>query len=128
MTATKGRERLLSQLATVAAAAARGARIAVPEAGRLPWRWFCDLNATRTWHAAGPNPITYAEISAYSASMRLDLRAQDVELVRAIDDHWVAAQYAKLREAAGDTRPTSEIRSWERAQAVSPASFDAVFG
>lgn len=105
----------------VSAGVAGGGRIAVPEPCRLLWGWFSDLNGTRTWHQAGPNPIGYAEIEAYARLTGQPLRPQDVRAIRQLDEAWIAAVHQ--RREAGDGRPPGVA-----VQNVSPAAFDAVFG
>jgi len=97
-----------------------GKRGTVPEAGRLLWKWFADLSATRTYHAAGPHPISYAEIEAYARLMRWPLEPRHVELIRALDRVWLEyAHPARSIPAASYPRNAPEITE---------EAFDAVFG
>lgn len=57
----------------------------VPEAGHLLWRAFMELDGTRTFHAAGPNPISFAEIEAWARLMRYPLAPRHVSTIRAMD-------------------------------------------
>lgn len=94
----------------------------VPEPCRMLWGWFADLTATRTWHAHGPNPITYCEIEAYARLNGIPIRPQDVAAIRRLDAAWLSATLSKLRQGAapgGGSAATEEIN---------PALFDAVFG
>lgn len=79
-----------------------GNPVRLPEAGHLVWEWFGDLSGTRTFHQAGPNPISYAEIGAYSRLGRLDLQPHHVELIRALDRAWLEHAY---RQREGRTAP-----------------------
>ncbi len=49
----------------------RGGKALPPEAGLSLWSAFLDLSNTRTYHAAGPNPILMSEVAAYCRLMRL---------------------------------------------------------
>ncbi len=114
-----GRERLLRQMVDLVASGVSRGR-PVPEAGRLLWRWFTDLSGTRTYHQAGPNPITYGEIKAYAALTGQPLRAEDVAAIRRLDDAWIIATYR-----ASPAQPEAPL---SRAQPIAPQSFDAVWG
>lgn len=97
-----------------------GSPVAVPEGGRLAWRWFTDLNAARSYGMAGPNPISYAEIEAYARLHRWPLEPRHVDLITAMDrawlDHaWVGVGKSHLGSSAG------------RGQEMTPEAFDAVF-
>lgn len=105
----------------VVEASAAGRLVAVPEACRLLWRWFTDLSATRTYHAAGPNPISYTEIVAYADATRTPLRAEDVAAIRRIDDAWIGATY-RTRTSVTKTLPL------DKGQPLTAAAFDAVWG
>lgn len=94
-----------------------GAPLRIPEADRLAFSWFADLAATRTYHAASPNPISYAEIEAYGRLKRWAFEPRHAELIRALDDAWLkhAAQSAGAHpHTPGKTEMTPDL-------------FDAVF-
>jgi hypothetical protein len=99
---------------------ATGRAVMVPEAGRLLWHWFVALSATRTYHMAGPNPISHGEIAAYMRLYRWPLSDSHLSIIRALDDAWLEHAYAKQ---AGKERPARSS-----GQKVTPAAFDAVFG
>lgn len=96
-------------------------RIAEPD--RLIWDIFARLCATRTYHAAGPNPISYAEIEAFCRIERLPLAPHHAALVRALDEAWVAHALARIGNVS-----TTVDRSPAVSQPINPAAFDAVFG
>lgn len=95
--------------------------VPVPPGGPLIWGWFMDLNATRTWHQNGPNPITYADIDVYARMHRWNLSAHHVAILRAMDAAYVDDFYSKRGSETGGskTQPTGEL---------SADLFDAVFG
>jgi hypothetical protein len=114
------RDRLAGPLVALLSAGTTGGKRRVPEASRALWGWFTDLSSTRSYHAAGPNPITYAEIAAYIATTGQPLRAEHVAAIRRVDEAWIKAVYDSRGAPAGMPDPS-------KAQPVSPAAFDAVF-
>ncbi|WP_246468475.1 phage tail assembly chaperone [Brucella intermedia] len=111
-----------AMVAALKQALATSQSVIVPPGGSLLWGWFMDLNATRTWHQNGPNPITYADIDVYRRLHRWNLSAHHVAILRAMDTAYVEDFYSKRltdKENATAPRPTGEI---------SPDLFDAVFG
>lgn len=101
---------------------AGGGRANVPAGGDLLWLWFRDLCRTRTYHASGPNPISYAEIEAMARLQRWPLSPHHVEILRAMDDAWLDQHYSirKLRSSTKALPQTSQ-------HAVTPELFDAMF-
>jgi hypothetical protein len=93
----------------------------VPEAGRIFWRFFVELSATRTHHMGGPNPISHAEIDAWARLHRWPLTASHVGIIRALDDAWLAHAYAAAEKRDAPKPPPGKV------QKMNPAAFDAVF-
>lgn len=112
-----GMERLERQLvAALRRHLADGGRARPPEAGRLLWRAFTELDATRTMHAHGPNPITMTEVEAWARMNAYPLRPHHVRILKAMD--------AALLEHINTSQP-SERRVVGK---LSPKMFDAVMG
>lgn len=65
-----------------------------PEAVYL-WNHFTLLHAARTGGGMGPNPITYADLDAYSRLTGAGLEAWEVGAIRALDDAYLAAAAEK---------------------------------
>lgn len=89
---------------------------------RLYWQWFMDLNAARSWHANGPNPISYADISEYGRLHRWSMAPHHVAVLRAMDETYIEYFYAsrgKGQHSLVSQKPSGEL---------STALFDAVFG
>lgn len=67
-----------------------------PEGPELPrgfshvWNTFVRLHAARTGSGFGANPITYVEIDAYCRLSRLPLDPWEIEVIRALDDAYLA--------------------------------------
>lgn len=116
------RTRLSRQLCAAVTAALSGARVRPPEAGRPLWNAFQRLNATRTYHMAGPNPISFAEVEAFARLMRLPLEPWHVTILMDMDAAWLAgAQRAKVPEGVKTLPPVSQ-------QPLSAALLDVVMG
>lgn len=97
--------------------------VPLPEAGRLLWRIFGELSATRTYNQVGPNPIAYSEMAAWQRLFGWSLGRHHLDMIRALDDAYLEHAYSKQAKAADGvkTLPPSS------GQAVNPAVFDAVF-
>lgn len=92
----------------------------VPEAGILLWNIFMKLTATRTYHMAGPNPISYTEIAAFCNLAGQPLQPNHVEIIRALDDVWLEYSYSKHN--SGDKAKNMQFVE------LTAEVFDAVFG
>lgn len=113
--------RLKAQLISALRAALGGKPTAIPEAGLWLWNAFAVLSATRSYHMAGPNPITFAEIEAWSRLTRTPLEPHHVEVLRELDETWLD-HFAKAASSSSKTPARSS------GQPITPAAFDAVFG
>jgi hypothetical protein len=119
---TKSFDRLVKQLAgAMKSYLSTGAKPIIPEAGALLWQIFAQIADSRTWHAAGPNPISYAEIEAWARLHRWPLQPHHVAALRALDNAFIEQTYATKLRGDGKAIPRSS------GQAVTPAAFDAVF-
>ncbi|PWL18152.1 hypothetical protein DKP76_10560 [Falsochrobactrum shanghaiense] len=96
--------------------------VLVPPGGNLLWEWFMDLNAVRTWHMNGPNPISYADIVSYGQINRWSIQPHHVAILRAMDAAYVEYFYSQRENKSEENvsrQPTGEL---------SADLFDAVFG
>jgi len=100
-----------------------GGRAMPPEAGRLLWDAFRALSRTRSYHSAGPNPISYAEIRAWCELMQVPLQPQHVEIIMAMDAAWIADFHNTRLMADGVKRLPQQS-----GHALTPALFDLVAG
>ncbi|MXN48812.1 hypothetical protein GR138_26795 [Shinella kummerowiae] len=64
---------------------ATGSSARIPAGGDLIWQWFKDLSSTRTAHAAGANPISFAEMEAYFRLRRVSPGEHHVDILLAMD-------------------------------------------
>lgn len=119
-------DRLAVLLATTLESHLAGRSKPVPEAGALAWRWFADLCRTRTYHMAGPNPISYAEIEAYARLYRWPLEARHVDLILAMDRVWL--EHAAKDRMEREDGKTFDGRRASQVPTLTAACFDVVFG
>jgi hypothetical protein len=98
--------------------------IRLPEGAGPLWRAFIELDAARTWHAHGPNPITWQDMAAYVALMNLPLEPRHIAVIRALDgvvvDHY--------QKAVTDARRTANQTPAVSQRPLTPALFDALMG
>lgn len=101
-----------------------GERVSIPEGGQLLWQWFCDLHGSRTWHANGPNPISYGEIAIYRQVSCWPMEERHIQSLRAMDEAWMTAFYTQHNkpEKSEKALPAASGRT------MTPALFDAMFG
>ncbi|WP_235829668.1 phage tail assembly chaperone [Frigidibacter oleivorans] len=112
-------DRLTDQLCAALTAHLRGGGAKPPEAGRQIWQAFGELSRARTYHAAGPNPITYSDIRAWCDLMRLPLEPPHVRAITAMDAAWLTDFHQTRQSAEGVKRLPQQSR-----QALTPAIFD----
>lgn len=117
------RTRLSRQLCAAVTAALRGDRVKPPEVGLPLWNVFQRLNTTRTYHMAGPNPISFAEVEAYCRLMRLPLEPRHVEVLLAMDQVWLEHVYARARQPPEGVKAIPPVTK----QPMSAALLDAMF-
>jgi hypothetical protein len=98
--------------------------VAIPEAGRLLWQIFGELSATRTYHQAGPNPVSHAEILTYGQAMRWPLQPHHVAILRTMDDAYLDHAYSGRGKAPDGMKTLPHISQ----QPLSAALIDAVLG
>lgn len=96
----------------------------IPAGGDLLWRWFCDLNAARTYGASGPNPVFFSEMQSYAAVSRWPIQSHHVTILSAMDAVWMEHAYAK-KDKAPDGLKTLPPRSMGK---LTAGMFDAMFG
>lgn len=100
------------------------AMVAIPAGGELLWKWFMALHKTRQAGMAGPQPITYAEIVAYSHIHRLPIEPRHVAILIAMDQAYLETVYKKQPQAPEGVKVLPPVSS----AAISAGSFDAMFG
>lgn len=116
--------RLQKHLCDFLRAKLAGAVAVVPAGGVLLLRWFEDLSDARTWHAAGPNPITYSDIASYAMLHRLPLTPEHVDTIAALDIVWTGNFYERRQNETSDVKKLPKRSE----HPVSADLFDAMFG
>lgn len=87
------------------------------------WNAFQRLNATRSYHMAGPNPISFAEIEAFTRLIRQPLEPWQVAILLDMDAAWLghAMKGGKVPEGVKALPPISK-------QPLNAAPLDVVMG
>lgn len=70
----------------------------LPSAGRHVWQAFSELHSARSGSGFGPNPISYAEMEAWSRLTRWPLAYWEVTALRQLDEAYLTAQAKRPRE------------------------------
>lgn len=98
-----------------------GKRPQMPEASGYILDAFMDLSRARTYHASGPNPITWKAMAAWSQMMRKPLPPHHAAIVMALDNTWM--QHANRRMAGGSVAAPSVSNT-----SLAAGLFDALTG
>lgn len=112
------RSRLERALTAAVRASMAGRKVRLPVEINPIWQAFLALSRARGSGAAGPNPITFADILAWSQLMRVPLEPGHVEAICAMDRAFLAEAAASVSQAIGkakgDDRPqlTPEMFDW----------------
>lgn len=98
-----------------------GKPLIVPAGGDLIWQWFIDLSTCRSYHAAGPNPISWADLAAYCTLTGTAMRQDHIEAIRAMDAAFLDHAHSRREATASTLPPVSKTE-------MTPQLFDALFG
>lgn len=96
----------------------------IPAGGDLLWRWFLDLHRARSFHAAGPNPISHSEILAYAQLMRWPIEPRHVAIIIAMDATYLECRMKPSAEAPEGVKTLPPVST----APISGGMFDAMFG
>ena len=69
----------------------------LPESCIKVWKWFIDLNNSRSSNGFGVNPISYSDIKAYVDLIGIEIEEWELELIKRFD-HEALNSYAKEAE------------------------------
>lgn len=103
---------------------ASGKPVRIPAGGELLWGWFCDLSAGRSFHAAGPNPLSWGDMAGYFALTREPVGPEHIGILRAMDAAWMAAHYDGTEAPRGDVKTAPRIAE----RPITAELFDSLFG
>jgi hypothetical protein len=70
----------------------------LPESCRQVWKWFIDLNNSRSSNGYGVNPLSYSDIKAYLDMISIDVEEWELNLIKRIDNEALNS-YSKEAEA-----------------------------
>ncbi|NTI41610.1 phage tail assembly chaperone [Rhizobium rhizogenes] len=96
----------------------------LPAGGAMLWRWFLDLNSTRSYHFGGPNSIAYSEIEAYGRLHHIALQEHHIGVLRAMDEAYLERAHARTKPLSDGTKVMPPIS----ARPISAGLFDAMMG
>lgn len=96
----------------------------IPAGGELLWKWFMALHKTRQAGMNGPQPITYAEIAAYSRIYSLPIEPRHVATLIAMDQAYLEAAYKKQPQAPEGVKVLPPVSK----APLTAGLFDAQFG
>ncbi|REF67402.1 phage tail assembly chaperone [Paracoccus versutus] len=115
--------RLKDQLCAALRARLAGKRVIAPEAGWPLLDAFQALSVARSYGSAGPNPISWAELAAWSQVMRRPIEPAHAEIIMDLDQVWLehASRGGKAPEGVKALAPVSK-------HPISAALLDAVMG
>lgn len=78
-----------------------------PEEGAHIWEWFWHLSSRRQQGFNGPQPMTYAEISAWSAGTGERLLREELAILIRMDARYLSA----LVDQREEQRKANEVKS-----------------
>jgi hypothetical protein len=98
--------------------------VRIPAGGELLWKWFMALHKTRQAGMAGPQPFTYAEISAYAHLCRQAIEPRHVDILMAMDQTYLNAAYDKQAPSPAGVKVLPPISK----APITAGLIDAMFG
>lgn len=98
--------------------------VTIPAGGELLWKWFMALHKTRQAGMNGPQPITYAEIVAYSRIYSLPIEPRHVAVLIAMDQAYLELFYKKEPQGPKGVKVLPPISK----APLTAGLFDAQFG
>lgn len=115
---------LSRQLCAAVRAGIAGEKIRPPEAGIVLWNAFQRLSASRTYHAAGPNPLQPSEIEAFCRVTHLPLEPRHIVVILNMDQAWLEAVHSAQAQRVGGQKALPQVSK----HALTPTMFDVAFG
>jgi len=68
----------------------------MPENYAYCWAWFGELSRTRSSNGLGQNPISYAEIDAWSKLTNIELTPLEVSAIMRLDSAYLTIQAEQI--------------------------------
>ena len=116
--------RLEKQLSAALKARLAGRKVPLPEAGRPLLDAFNALSRARSYNGAGPNPITWEALAAWSQMMRVPITPDHARIIMALDQVWLDAAYRPGAQAPGGIKTLPPVSR----QPLTAALFDVTAG
>ncbi|WP_304620210.1 phage tail assembly chaperone [Paracoccus sediminilitoris] len=116
--------RLKQQLCAALEGRLQGHKVRVPDAGTELLTAFMALSRSRSYHASGPNPITWEALAAWSQMMRNPIPPHHAEIIMALDDVWMRDAARRVVQGNPDAQPALIVSSTP----LSAGLFDAMVG
>lgn len=101
-----------------------GRKARLPDGAAVLWGSFGRLSRARTWHAHGPNPISFQEIEAFCRLTGTPLEPWHVETLAAMDEAWLVHTFEALQQPSKSLQTASPVSS----RTLTANLFDAMFG
>lgn len=60
--------------------------VELPRTMFLLWKWFVDLDASRTSSGFGVNPLSYSDILSYSILENVEFTSEEVQIIKKLDE------------------------------------------
>lgn len=116
-------KRLEKTLCTALEALLAGKKARLPDAGGEILDTFLAFSRARSYHAHGPNPITWEALAAFTSMMRRPIPPHHAQIIMALDDVWMRDASRRIAGQAG-----AAAAPMVSSTPLSPALFDAVLG
>ncbi len=117
-------DRLKHQLCAALTARLAGRKVPIPEAGRPLLDAFNALSRARSYNAAGPNPISWADMQAWCRLARIPFQPRHIEIIMALDQVWLDDAWRTDKQAPEGVKTLPPVSQ----QPISAALLDAMFG
>lgn len=77
----------------------------LPESCTQVWRWFIDLNNSRSSNGFGVNPISYSDIKSYIDLIGVNIEDWELQLIKQFDNE---AMNSYVKEAELERKKASK--------------------
>lgn len=111
-------------LCAFVAARLAGESAAVPDGAGPLFEAFAALSSARSYGPNGPNPITWADLAAWSRMMRVPIEPHHARIIMAMDRAWLDQVYSKAGQAPEGVKTLPPMS----AKPLTAALFDVVAG
>lgn len=117
-------KRLRKLLCAALAARLAGRKARIPEAGAPLMDAFSALSRARSVGPNGPNPISWADMAAWSALMQVPIGPTTAEIIMALDEVWLEHAYRRARGAPEGVKTLPHVSQ----HPINAGLLDAIMG